>query len=313
MPRTLKPRTRQATDWAADVRFYEYTKAADPKMPPVPYAVLSSDLSTTGQTRVIPFDLSAQLQCEGPATTPNLMASFIRIAAGEKLRTDVDATSQLFYVVRGKGRTSCQHGSIQWSEGDLFVLPATGKVSHTAGSAAGNDVAIYWVHDEPLLRYLGVTPREARFKPTLFRKDLLTQELTAVANEPGAEKRNRRGILLGNAATPMTLTITHTLWSLLNVLPAGVVQLPHRHNSVALDLCIDAAPGTYTMIGTKLDRDKRAVVDGTRADWIPGCAFVTPPGLWHSHHNESQKDALVLPIQDAGLCTYMRLLDIQFA
>jgi gentisate 1,2-dioxygenase len=47
--------------------------------------------------------------------------------------------------------------------------------------------------------------------------------------------------------------------------------------------------------------------------WTPGSAFVTPPGWWHSHHNESGKDALVLPIQDAGLCTYMRLLDIQFA
>ena len=37
--------------------------------------------------------------------------------------------------------------------------------------------------------------------------------------EAGALGRNRTGILLGNEATPLTLTITHVLWSLLNVLP----------------------------------------------------------------------------------------------
>ncbi len=42
-------------------------------------------------------------------------------------------------------------------------------------------------------------------------------------------------------------------------------------------------------------------------------AFVTPPGWWHSHQNESDEDAIVLPVQDAGLQTYMQTLDIQFA
>jgi gentisate 1,2-dioxygenase len=40
---------------------------------------------------------------------------------------------------------------------------------------------------------------------------------------------------------------------------------------------------------------------------------VTPPGWWHSHHNESDEDAIVLPVQDAGLHTYLQTLDIQFA
>jgi hypothetical protein len=44
----------------------------------------------------------------------------------------------------------------------------------------------------------------------------------------------------------------------------------------------------------------------------PGAAFVTPPGLWHSHHNESGRPARILPIQDAGLHTYLRSLDIRF-
>ena len=64
---------------------------------------------------------------------------------------------------------------------------------------------------------------------------------------------------------------------------------------------------------------------------------MTPPGIWHSHHNESDVDAIVLPVQvgsartalppllgavlpephlalqDAGLHTYLRTLDIRFA
>lgn len=38
---------------------------------------------------------------------------------------------------------------------------------------------------------------------------------------------------------------------------------------------------------------------------------VTPPGWWHSHHNTSTEDAWVLPLQDAGLYTYQRTLDIR--
>ena len=47
-------------------------------------------------------------------------------------------------------------------------------------------------------------------------------------------------------------------------------------------------------------------------DWETAGAFVTPPGMWHSHHNESGHPAYLVPIQDAGLHTYLRSLDIRF-
>ena len=54
----------------------------------------------------------------------------------------------------------------------------------------------------------------------------------------------RLGILLGNKTTAdSTKTLTHTLWALLNTIPAGDAQRPHRHNSVALDLCVSAEVG----------------------------------------------------------------------
>jgi hypothetical protein len=54
------------------------------------------------------------------------------------------------------------------------------------------------------------------------------------------------------------------------------------------------------------------IVDPIRCDWVPGSAFITPPGWWHSHHNESDGVAWVLPVQDAGLYTHQRTLDIRF-
>lgn len=86
-----------------------------------------------------------------------------------------------------------------------------------------------------------------------------------------------------------------------------------RHNSVALDLCVSAAPqGTYTLMGPELDADGW-VKDPIRLEWASGACFVTPPGWWHSHHNDTDQDAWVLPLQDAGLHTHMRTLKIEFS
>jgi len=48
------------------------------------------------------------------------------------------------------------------------------------------------------------------------------------------------------------------------------------------------------------------------SSWEPGGAFITPPGMWHAHVNTSGADAHLVPVQDAGLQTYLRALDIRF-
>ncbi len=55
------------------------------------------------------------------------------------------------------------------------------------------------------------------------------------------------------------------------------------------------------------------IIDPIKAPWLPGAMFVTPPGWWHSHHNESDQDAIVLPVQDAALHTQIQTLDIRFS
>lgn len=236
------------------------------------------------------------------------MASFVRINAGERLATDPEATSELYYVLSGRGWSEISGRVVTWEKGDVLTLPA-----HTPATHHGlTDAALYWVTDEPLLRYLGVTPKTARFLPTKFPRRRLTDELAAIAGRPGANAKNRVSVLLANAEETQTLTITHTLWAMFGLLPAGQVQRPHRHQSVALDLILDTPEGCYTLLGDRLD-ERGEIVDPVRVDWVPGGAFITPPGKWHAHVNETGTDAHLIPIQDAGLHTYLRSLDIRFS
>ena len=244
----------------------------------------------------------------GPGHQPRAVRNFIRILAGERLETRPNATSEVYYVIRGRGRTRLPQGELPWKEGDFFALPAGSRAEHHADA----DAAFYWVHDEPLLRYLGVKADAPRFEPTLYPREKAVAVLEEVEKDPKAAVRSRVSVLLANEEFDQTLTITHVIWTMFGVLPAGVVvQLPHRHESVALDYIVDCQPGCYTLVGQELDKDGN-IINPRRAEWKAGSAFVTPPGYWHAHHNESGAPAHLIPIQDAGLHTYLRSLDIRF-
>ncbi len=298
-------------DWTGDARYFEYTQAADPIgagfTPPVPIHEFTA-ASRTDPTGTRALDLAAELGVvTGAATSPGLLASFLTVRAGDQVQTTALATSELYCVLWGAGTTTSDHGSIAWTEGDVFVLPAGTAATHIASQ----DASIYWVTDEPLLRYLGVAPAGPRFRPTHFTGARNRAELEAVAQAPGAASRNRISVLLANAEQTQTLTATPVLWAMYGRLPVGAVQRPHRHQSVALDLIIDCQPGCYTLVGADVD-DHGQIVDPVRVDWEPAGAFVTPPGMWHAHFNESDRPAHLFPVQDAGLQTYLRSLDITF-
>lgn len=300
-------------DWSGDARYFEYSRAANPvgsgRVPGVPLERFAAARHQGFTTGAVPFDLSAELAFPGgPATSPALLASFVRIAAGEELVTDVTATSELFHVLEGGGSTAVEGAELGWGAGDFFVVPAGGALRHRAD----RDALLYWVHDEPLLRYLGVTPSVARFAPTRFPAERVAAELDRVVAQPHAADRNRLAVLLNTAPNDMGQTVTHVLWAMYGLVPAGAVQRPHRHQSVALDLVARCAPGCYTLVGRRLD-ERGEIVDPVRVDWEPQGAFVTPPGLWHAHHNESGEPAIIVPVQDAGLHTHLRSLDIRFA
>ena len=168
------------------------------------------------------------------------------------------------------------------------------------------------MHDGPLLDFLGVTASSPRFDPTHYPAALLEQELAQLLADPSSARSNRLSLLLANGDLPQSRTVTHTLWAMLGVVPAGAIQPPHRHQSVALDLIIDCDPGCHTLVGSEIDANGQ-IVNTQRIEWESGGAFITPPGHWHSHVNTSGRQARLLPIQDAGLHTYLRSLDNRFA
>ncbi|MBX9720882.1 MAG: cupin domain-containing protein, partial [Candidatus Obscuribacterales bacterium] len=163
--------TKTESELQKDVQYFEYTKAANPlaqgSISQVPFAELLSHLHEQGATRIIPFDLADKLSCGGPASSPNLSAAFIRIEPGEQICTSANATSELYYVIRGKGVTTRNELSMEWKAGDFFVLPCGSELIHSAET----DSALYWITDEPLLRYLGVSATEKRFSPTLYKAE----------------------------------------------------------------------------------------------------------------------------------------------
>ncbi|MSP28478.1 MAG: cupin [Methylococcales bacterium] len=291
--------------------YYEYTQAADPigsgAISQLSYTEFGSELHEINCTRIIPLDISAQLGCEKPATSPALCANFVRIVARETLTTHFNATSQLFYVIKGCGHTEFDGINIPWNTGDFVVLPVGRETNHVATT----DTTFYLVHDEPLLRYLGAKADSPRFKPTLYTSKDSLRELDKARQEARTLNRNRISVLLANKAMDQTLTVTHTLWAMLGVLPKDAVQLPHCHQSVALDLILECQAGCYTLLGTQISAQGK-IINPIRVDWKPYSAFITPPGYWHAHYNESSADAHLLPMQDAGLHTYLRSLDIKF-
>lgn len=304
----------KSRDYTKDARIYEYGSAANPDISPIPILVHPPSLHEKGPSKIHSFDISDFLDIEYPCTSPNLLASFVRINEKESIDTSATATSQAFYVIRGTGYTECkEHGKIEWSTGDMVVVPDTNgpMTHHCLSEETTGGAALYWIHDQPLLDYLGVIPANRKFEPTVFKRDAMLAHVEEISHSKG-HSNNRLGVLLGNAKQENTTkTLTHVLWSLLNSIPGNTVQRPHRHNSVALDLCVSAKPGVYTLMGKEIDRDG-FIIDPVRLDWIPGGVFITPPGWWHSHHNESDDIAWVLPIQDAGLYTHQRTLDIRF-
>ena len=298
-------------DYTASAEYFEYSKAANPirpdLTPQIPFRFFPAALYKDGPTRVVPLDLSAELKCDAPATGPDLCANFVRILAGEAVTLNPNATSLVFFAIRGSGRLETDGAVIEWATGDFFTVPGTAATVLEAST----DAALYYVNDAPLLTYLGATAGKARFTPTLYKADRANRELEQVANDPRSANRSRISVLLGNSNFPLTRTVTHVLWAMYGIVVPGTMQKPHRHQSIALDFIVDCDPGCYSLVGKSLN-EAGEIANATRVDWESGSAFVTPPGYWHAHFNTSERSARLIPIQDAGLQTYLRTLDIRF-
>ena len=314
---------------------YEYEKNVNPRLNQIPIVTKNVKECVNGINFI---DNGIVYNVHYKATSPNLLASFIvldnnkdhivNLNRGCQYEREINASSHLFYVLQGKCMFTLKeevyargedYGEVyienKYTEfmvecGEIFICPAF--LTLTIANISENEkTEIYYVNDSPLLNYLGAEAEKQIFKPCVYDKKFIQENLQNLSNP----KNNRKGILLSNLDTEKigVNTITPTLWALYNQLPANTKQRPHKHSSVALDLCTGCTDSpnenVYTLMGSELD-EKGNIINPIKMPWKEGVMFVTPPGLWHSHHNDGDNNAYVLPIQDAGLLLYQRILGI---
>lgn len=280
-----------------NVKLFEYTSAAEP----------ISDLIKPEIFDFSKLDIKEN-NVNDIYESPNLKIKYINVTSLISV-CDSRASSNIFYVLDGEGTILFGDENINFKNGDIITLPFYSEFKIKSQSTN-----LVWGNDEALNDYLGVIPNRRRFTPTIYCNKMLIDFVKKANEDENYLKRNRNGVLLSNKqmVSENINTLTHTMWSLLNVIGPNIVQKPHRHNSIAIDLCISADDNkVYTLMSKDLN-DDGTVKNPIKRYWKKNTIFITPPGWWHSHHNESENEAWVFPIQDAGLYTYLNTLDIKF-
>ena len=293
------------------IKAYEYQKNVNPSLKTVPIIKKNINDCNYGISFI---DFSEIFNTNYLSTTPNLLASFIKIEQYNNInfkninnKNFANSTSNLFYILQGNCQICIDDESFLVCCGDILITPLFNSL--IINNNNNEDLHIYYINDSPLMNYLGSNPVKKIFKTAIYSKEFLISNLNTLSNP----NNNRKGILLSNSDTEKIgiNTITPVLWALYNELPPNTVQRPHKHNSVALDLCIGCtdSENIYTLIGDELDENGN-IINPIKVNWKQSEMFITPPGLWHSHNNVGNTYAYILPIQDAGLLLYQRILGI---
>jgi gentisate 1,2-dioxygenase len=287
------------------IKAYEYESNVNPNLTNIPITTRNIENCNYGINYV---DFSELYNVSYNATTPNLLASFIKLKKNEELTFQMNGSSNFFYIMQGKCEIILDNEIFTVMKNDIFIFPCFNSI--IIKNFDEEELNIYYVNDSPLINYLGSKTVNKLFKAVIYSSNFLLDNL----NELSYSENNRKGILLSNLDTEKigTNTITPVLWSLYNELPPQTVQKAHKHNSVALDLCINCtdSDNIYTLIGEEINVNGN-IINPKKINWKKGEMFITPPGLWHSHNNIGNTYAYILPIQDAGLLLYQRILGIK--
>jgi quercetin dioxygenase-like cupin family protein len=257
--------------------------------PPVPTWVFEQErlqaFSPSTPTSLIPLDLSDRLRVGSPATTPSMLACYIRVRCKEQLTTHFFAGLEFYYVIHGEGRTSWEGEEICWKSGDLFFLPGGHNVLHTSNS---DDCLLYVLNDEPLATFLKLQC-SSRENDLFEAVHYLSEDLNAAQAEILRETQES-GVIHFGIDDHVVHTSFFPTWKW--IVP-GEQQIPHRHAAAAVQLFLGGS-NSYSMI------------DGQRVDWQDYTVAISPPGSLHSHHNDGKDLGIYLVTQDFPLHKYLR-------
>lgn len=267
----------------------------DRKLPPVPAMLFADEreqaLAVDAGTGFIALDISRQLACEYPATTPFMLARYITLAPKTSFRYNLPTSGEIYYVISGTGYSTNGADEICWSTGDAFCFPGGGTTIHSAASRA----VLFLVTNEPELAFGGYAPplrSHALVKTAFFSQAKITAALAAL--KPGPENEAVADYVnITTEPQQRMRTILPSIVAGFNTLSPGRTQRPHRHNAAAITLSIQG-DGCQT------------IVNGERFDWLPHGVLLTPPNAVHSHHNAGASPMKSFVLQDGGLFHYSR-------
>lgn len=284
-------------------RFFNPGNAFNVILPPVPDTAFTAEparaLDPATPTGFIPCDASDVLECPFPATSPLVLAAYARVKAGDSLDVDVRATGLIYYVIQGAGSARIGDETVAWGQGDVFVAP--GGVPQTLVS--GSDDAVLWVvSNAPQLAHEHSQPPAPGDAPTPvvhYTAAEIERQIDFLYEIGKGEEVPGTALIFSSDAQQASRNALPTLTLAMNTLDPGVVQRPHRHNSVAVSLVIRG-------------ENCFSKIDGKRKDWSPWCTTITPPVSVHSHHNEGDERAFFLIVQDGGFFYHARAMGFEF-
>ena len=281
----------------ARARFFNSGNAFNVKLPEVPAQRFLPPLEMEFGVR--DCDQSDALGCDSPATTPLMLARYLRVAADEVLPLDVHATGSVWYVISGSGRVDAVADCFVFGAGDVFLLPGAADYKLAAGAAG----ALLWVvGNEPQLAFERAQPADpanATVDAVHYPAEEIERQLALILSMGTRDETSGRALIFSSDRQAAARNLTPTLTLSFNTLQPHTHQRSHRHNSAAVTLVVQGE-GCHSMVGA------------AHCPWEPWATLVTPPGAPHSHHNAGTQGARFLIVQDGGLHYHARTMGFEF-
>ena len=135
------------------------------KIPPYryPWAETYSTLMTLKQNEVEPdpydgYHLMYSNPVDGGPTLPTFACEIQLFTPRQKAKAHRHTCSVLYFVFRGHGATTIEHERVEWSQGDVFLIPPWAKHAHE--NLAMEDAILFSVTDWPAIQSLGFYKEE---------------------------------------------------------------------------------------------------------------------------------------------------------
>jgi hypothetical protein len=140
------------------IKSYEYEGNVNPKMENIPIVSKNINSCDYGITFI---DFGDIYHVSYKATSPNLLASFIKIdkqnPCDKLLEFDdscMNASSHLFYIINGDCEITLDDSeTFKVSCGGIFIAPFFNSIKIV--NKTDEDLLVYYINDSPLLNYLG--------------------------------------------------------------------------------------------------------------------------------------------------------------